>query len=305
MTLKMLRNFYGKSRANAIYDEGDMVITERQLEKIEKGKHKPSYENYNRLAKQYGKTGGWNMPLLEIASVDVLELRQEVSTLIEFGKWEEAEWKLKLLQKNLDVRYPRVRQELMFIDALIKEKKEEALGESLSMMLEALHCTAPDFNGRDMKWWVFQREEIMLASDIASQYRRMGHLEEAGKWFEGVIFSVEQQSQRTGVCNYGYDVLMEGYDNYLGDIHCYDRAVRMNEECVRMLLKYYRVSTMRNTLYRIAWNAYEAAAERQEISNILYQKWQKAFRLSEAMADFMFDSDLQEFLEKRKEKYQL
>ncbi len=39
--------------------------------------------------------------------------------------------------------------------------------ESLEMMLEALHCTVPDFEVGDMKWWVYQREEIMIASDIA------------------------------------------------------------------------------------------------------------------------------------------
>lgn len=303
LTLKMLRKFYGKSRADAIYDEKDLVITERQLEKIEKGIHKPSYENYNRLAKQYGKYGGWNMPLLEMVSIDVLELRQEISTLIEFDKLEEAKGRLEQLRKKVNIKYPRVRQEMLFLDALMKWKKERLPEESLRMMQEALHCTAPDFENRDMKWWVFQREEIMLASDIASLHRRLGHSEEAGRWFEAVIFSVEQQSRRTGICNYGYDVLMEGYDNYLGDIcHC-DRAVKVNEECVRKLLRYSKISTVRNALYRIAWNAYEAATKSTDLHNVMRQKWQKAFRLSMIMAEFVYDSNLKNFLEERRAKY--
>lgn len=303
LVLKMLRKFYGKPRADAIYDGGDIVITQRQMEKIEKGIHKPSYENYNRLAKQYGKYGGWNMPLLEVASADVLELRQKVSTLIEFRKYEEAEWEIEALRRKVDTRYSRVRQEMLFLDALMKWKIEGALEESLRMMLEALRYTMPDFEGREMKWWVFQREEIMLVADIASLYRRLGQLEEAGKWFEAVIFSMEQQRRRTGVCNYGYDILMDGYDNYLGDLLCYDKAVKINEECVEMFLRVSNVSVIQSMLYRIAWNAYEAAAKRPDTYDILRQKWQKAFLLSETMADFMCDSDLVEFLDKRKQKY--
>lgn len=303
LILKMLRKFYGKPRAGAVYDGEDLVVTERQLEKIEKGIHKLSYENYNRLAKQYGKDGGWNMPLLEMVSADVLELRQEITTLIEYRRFDEAKWKLELLREKVDTRYPRARQEMLFLDAIMKWEIEKAPEDSLRMMLEALRCTAPDFEGRDMEWWVFQREEIMLAGNIASLYRRLGQLEEAGKWFEAVNLSVEQLSRRTGVCSYGYDVLMDGYDNYLGDIKCFEEAVRMNEECARNLLKYSRISTIRNTLYRIAWNAYKSAVCKSDTSEILHQKWQNAFRLSKSMADFMFDSNLQEFLEERKEIY--
>lgn len=304
MVLKMLRKFYGTPRADAIYDEGDMVITQRQLEKIEKGVHKPSYENYNRLAKQYGKHGGWNMPLLEMASTDVLELRQEISKLIEFREYGEAEWEVEALRRKVDIRYPRNRQEMLFLDAILYKHKEGAsLEKCLGMMLEALHYTVPGFEGREMKWWVFQREELLLAANIASLYRRLGRLEEAEKWFETVIFSVEQQSGRTGVGNYGYDLLMDNYDNYLGDIQCYDEAVRMNEECIEKLLRCSKINGMRSILYRIAWNAYEAAAKRPDTLDILQQKWRKAFRLSGIMADFMYDVDLKKFLDERKQKY--
>lgn len=302
LTLKMLRNFYGKSRADAIYDEGDMVITERQLEKIEKGIHKPSYENYNRLAKQYGKYGGWNMPLLEMASVDVLELRQEISTLIEFRRYEEAEWKTEILRKKIDARYPRARQEMLFLDA-IQYKREERLEENLRMMLKALHCTAPDFDGREMKWWVFQREEMMLASNIASLYRRLGRMEEAGRWFEAVIFSVEQQSRRTGICNYGYSLVKEGYDNFLGDIQCFDKAVKTNEETLKRILMSNRVNGMESVLYRMAWDAYEAAIKEPDEYNAFKPKWEKAFCLSVVLGDYMLNQYLKDFLEARSEKY--
>ncbi len=112
--LKMLRKFYGISRENAVFDGNELVVTPRQLEKIEKGIHKPSYENYNRLAKQYGKYGGWNMPLLETDSAEILALRQRISTLLEYNKWDQAEWEIRRFRGMVNPAYPRVKQELLF-----------------------------------------------------------------------------------------------------------------------------------------------------------------------------------------------
>ena len=95
---------------------------------------------------------------------------------MEFEDWEEAERELGRLREKVNPEYPRVRQELLFSDAVLKWAKEDALQESLDMMMEALHYTVPNVEGRDMGWWVFQRQEVMLASDIASLYRRLGCL---------------------------------------------------------------------------------------------------------------------------------
>lgn len=305
LVLRMLRKFYRRSLANAVYDGADQVITPRQLEKIEKGVHKPSYENYLRLTKQYGKYGGWNIPILETESAEVLELRQKVSTLIEFEDWEKAEQEMERLRGEVDFRWPRVRQQMMFLDALMEWKEKGNLEKSLDMMLEALHYTVPQIDGRDMRWWVFQRQEMMLASDIASLYRRLGHLEQAGKWMEMIIFSVEKLSEKAGICPWGYDMLMEGYDNYLGDLRFFEEAVEMNENTCLRILNFFRINGMQRVFYRIAWNAYEIVNENKmpEANDIFRQKGRKAFQISEVLADFMYDSHLKTFLGKRRDKY--
>lgn len=301
--LKMLRTFYGKSREKAVYDGDELVVTPRQLEKIEKGIHKPSYENYRRLVKQYGKYGQWNMPLLETDSLEVLKLRQEISTLIEFNEWEHVEWEIKRFRKLVNPKYPKVRQELLFFDAALKWQKENAFQESLEMMLEALHCTVPDFEGRDMKWWVFQREEIIIASDIAELYRKLGNLQEAKKWFEAVLFSVEQNCARTDTVNYGYDLVALGYSDYLGDAHSFEYAIEISESTVQKDLVFYRINCIRHLFYHIAWNAYEAASEKPERYESLRQKWRKAFGISESLADYMYDSHMNTFLKEREAKF--
>ncbi len=303
MTLKMLRTFYGKSRENAVFDGDELVITPRQLERIEKGLHKPSYQNYGRLAKQYGKFGGWNMPLLETDSLEVLEQRQLISTLMEYRKWEQAEWEFEKFRRSVNPASRRVRQELLFFEAILKEIKGSDLRECLEMLLEAMRCTVPDFEDRDMKWWVFQREEIMIASNIGSLYRRLGHLEEAKRWYEAVLFSIEQNSFRTGIFHYGFDIAYKNYDNYLGDIRCIDNTVKYGESMILKSLLLFRISSIEDLFYHIAWNAYEIAAEKPEEYASFRQVWEKAFRISESMAGFMYDSALKGFLEKRREKY--
>ncbi len=303
VVLRMLRKCEGKSRARAIHDAGGMIVTERQLEKIEKGVHKPSYENYQRLMRQYGKCGGWKTAMVETDSVEVLELRQQISTLIRLCEWDRVWIEIERFRRKVDVTYPRVRQELLFWDALMKWKKEGALEEALETLFQALHCTVPPEEGRDLKWWVFEREESIIASNIASVYRRLGRLEEAGKWFDTVMFSLEQQRGRTGIEHSGYFILMDGYDNYLDDRGCLETAVKMNEEAICNCLKWPLIDSVASMLYRYAWNSYEIASKETKFYEALRPKWNKAFRLCQSLVRFRYDYHFEEFLQAREEKF--
>ena len=243
------------------------------------------------------------MPLLETDSTDVLALRQRISTLLEYSDWEGAEREIRRFREMVDETYPKVRQELRFFEAAMKWKKEGALRESLEMMLEALHCTVPEFEGRDMKWWVYQREEIMIAGDIGNLYRRLGNFSEAKKWYEAVLFSIRQNCVKTDIYNYGYNVVIQGYSNYLGDIHAFEEAAELSEAAAHKDLLYCRINCSRHLFYHMAWNAYEIAAEKPERHKSLRPKWRKAFRISETMADFVYDSHMRALLEERKAKF--
>ena len=303
VVLRMLRKCEGKSRARAIHDEEGIIVTERQLEKIEKGVHKPSYENYQRLTRQYGKCGGWKTAMVEADSVEVLELRQQISTWIGRREWERVWIEIERFRRKVDAAYPRVRQELLFWEALMKWKKEGALEEALELLLRALHCTVPPEEGRDLKWWVFEREESIIASNIASVYRRLGRLEEAGKWFDTVMFSLEQQRGRTGIAHSGYGILMDGYDNYLDDRGCLKTAVKMNEETICNCLKWPLIDSVASMLYRYAWNSYEIASKEPKLFDVLRPKWNNAFRLCQSLVRFRYDYHFEEFLQAREDKF--
>ena len=142
-----------------------------------------------------------------------------------------------------------------------------------------------------------------MASDIAELYCKLGDLKETKKWIEAVLFSMEQNRVRTGIHICGYDIVVLGYSDYLGDIHDFDCATELSEATVSKLLQINRINCIRHLFYHIAWNAYEAASEKPERRESLRLKWRKAFQISESMADFMYDSRMRALLEERESKY--
>lgn len=185
----------------------------------------------------------------------------------------------------------------------MKWKKDGALEEALETLVQALHCTVPPEEGRDLKWWVFEREESIIASNIASVYRRLGRLEEAGKWFDTVMFSLEQQRGRTGIAHSGYGILMSGYDNYLDDKGCLKLAVELNEEAICNFLKWPLINLVASILYAYAWNSYEIASREPKLFDVLRPKWNNAFRLCQPLVRFGYDYHFEEFLQAREEKF--
>ena len=301
--LKMLRKFSGKSKAKAVYDGEDQVVTVRQLEKIESGVHKPSFENYQRLIRQYGKQAGWTTAMLETDSAEVLELRQEIASLVALCQWDQVKWELEKLRRKVNPEYPRVKQELLFLEALLVWKKNGDLGKSLEMLQEALKITAPGLDGGDKKWWVYQREETIIAGNITEILRKLGRPEKTREWLEILQFSLKQQKGQTGIERRAYDILMEAYDNYLGDMKQFEQAIKASEEAACNYLKRPEALVLDKAYYRIAWNAYEMAEEVPSQRNALKQKWREAFRISEVLAAFMYDEYIINFLKERRKKY--
>ena len=302
IVLKMLRKFAGKSCAKAVYDGEEMVITERQLEKIERGEHMPSQENYQRMIRQYGKSGGWMMPMLETDSVEVLEQWQEICSLIGFCEWDRAKERIEQLRQKVVMSYPRVRQAFLLFDALILQEYKREWEKSLDMLQKALYITMPDIEG-DKKWWVFQREEIIIASNISSTYRILGKMEEARRWYQAIRFSLQQQKGKSGLEQRGYAILMESVDNYLGQEERYEEAIEANKEAVSNYLKQPEIDTLDRAYYRIAWNTCKLSSK-QKMQHELYRKqWMDAFQASETVADLFYDEYIMEFLQKRRKDY--
>lgn len=171
------------------------------------------------------------------------------------------------------------------------------------MLQEALKITAPGLDGGDKKWWVYQREETIIAGNITEILRKLGRPEKTREWLEILQFSLEQQKGQTGIERRAYDILMEAYDNYLGDMKQFEQAIKASEEAACNYLKRPEALVLDKAYYRIAWNAYEMAEEVPSQRNALKQKWREAFRISEVLAAFMYDEYIINFLKERRKKY--
>ena len=147
----------------------------------------------------------------------------------------------------------------------------------------------------------------MIASNIATLYRILGQMEESEKWIEIVKFSLETQRERTGIVHTGYAILMDGYDNLLGDKRCFKEALKMDEEAAENYLYNSNIFCITGMFYRIAWNSYEIAKDSsmEHEYAALRQKWSTAFQLSELLADYMNDKNLANFLKMEREKFLL
>ena len=176
--------------------------------------------------------------------------------------------------------------------------------KSLDVLQKALYITMPDIEG-DKKWWVFQREEIIIASNIASTYRILGKMEEAGKWCEIIRFSIQQQMNRTGIGPTGYAILMESYDSYLGEQGMYKESLEVNREAVLNYLKQPQIDTLDRAYYRIAWTTYEIASKQETQCEMIRKQWINAFQASEVVAAFLQDKYMIDSLQKKRNKYLL
>lgn len=245
------------------------------------------------------------MPLLETDSVEALEMRQRISDLIGFGKYEEAEGEIKRFRRMVDTEYPRVRQELLFWKALLEEHTGTDLRTCLKMMFQAFHCTVPYLKGKDMGYWVFQREEIIIASNIAILYRKLGQLDKSRWWLETILHSLKEQKGRTGIWYVGYGILIGAYDNLLADIGLLEDALYTDGEAIEDFMKSSHIRCVASLSYRVAWNSYEIALRDTQRQKIYQEKWREAYLTSQSLAEFTYHSRLLTFLENkvRKDKF--
>lgn len=304
LMLKMLRISSHKTRENAVYAQSDVVVEPEHLKKIEKGMHKPSFDNYKMLVQQYERPEMWRVPLIETMSVEALELRKKVVTLLNYFEWEQAELELKKLYTIVDVRYPRVKQLLLTVEGILKLRTgKESPDKCYSIFQEALQCTFPDMYEKNKKWWIYQQEEIMIICNMASICKLQKQYSKAKELYESVLFSLEQQRKRTGIPYLGYIVAAIGYDNLLGDIGAYAEGLKFCKEAIRVLLRNSDVRGVEDLYYHCAWNAYEEAEIEPQNKEIYRRRAKEYFGISEALAEFEQDYDMMNFLRERRPKY--
>lgn len=303
LTLKMLRKAMGLSAAKVSAANPDH-LTARQIEKIEAGTHRPSGRNYEMLMQFYHKTGLEGQLLLETDSLEVLHQRQEIVDFIIREEWDNAWESFQSFKEKLDVNVPLNRQEMIFLDTDIQHTYHKKLTaqEYVKQMKKALYCTMPKIPMEKWNMWVFQREEAIVAGNIAGKFLNSGESKKAEELFSKLLQSFDMQMEHTRIPYRGYVVITTGLVNALGENKKYYQSIKQDERSINVLLND-TIEDVDAFIYDICWSLYELVNEYPDKKEKYQNWWRELFPIAYKLAEFFCKKNDASFYEERVEKY--
>ena len=303
LTLKMLRKAMGLSAAKVSAANPDN-LTARQIEKIEAGTHRPSGRNYEMLMQFYHKTGLEGQLLLETDSLEVLHQRQELVDFIIREEWDNAWESFQSFKEKLDVNVPLNRQEMIFLDTDIQHTYHKKLTaqEYVKQMEKALYCTMPKIPVEKWNMWVFQREEAIVAGNIAGKFLNSGESKKAEELFSKLLQSFDMQMEHTRIPYRGYVVITTGLVNALGENKKYYQSIKQDERSINVLLND-TIEDVDAFIYDICWSLYELVNEYPDKKEKYQNWWRELFPIAYKLAEFFCKKNDASFYEERVEKY--
>lgn len=303
LTLKMLRKAMGLSAAKVSAANPDH-LTARQIEKIEVGTHRPSGRNYEMLMQFYHKTGLEGQLLLETDSLEVLHQRQEIVDFIIREEWDNAWESFQSFKEKLDVNVPLNRQEMIFLDTDIQHTYHKKLTaqEYVKQMEKALYCTMPKIPMEKWNMWVFQREEAIVAGNIAGKFLNSGESKKAEELFSKLLQSFDMQMEHTRIPYRGYVVITTGLVNALGENKKYYQSIKQDERSINVLLND-TIEDVDAFIYDICWSLYELVNEYPDKKEKYQNWWRELFPIAYKLAEFFCKKNDVSFYEERKSKY--
>lgn len=303
LTLKMLRKAMGLSAAKVSAANPDH-LTARQIEKIEAGTHRPSGRNYEMLMQFYHKTGLEGQLLLETDSLEVLHQRQEIVDFIIREEWDNAWESFQSFKEKLDVNVPLNRQEMIFLDTDIQHTYHKKLTaqEYVKQMEKALYCTMPKIPMEKWNMWVFQREEAIVAGNIAGKFLNSGESKKAEELFSKLLQSFDMQMEHTRIPYRGYVVITTGLVNALGENKKYYQSIKQDEISINVLLND-TIEDVDAFIYDICWSLYELVNEYPDKKEKYQNWWRELFPIAYKLAEFFCKKNDVSFYEERKSKY--
>lgn len=303
LTLKMLRKAMGLSAAKVSAANPDN-LTARQIEKIEAGTHRPSGRNYEMLMQFHHKTGLEGQLLLETDSLEVLHQRQEIVDFIIREEWDNAWESFQSFKEKLDVNVPLNRQEMIFLDTDIQHTYHKKLTaqEYVKQMEKALYCTMPKIPVEKWNMWVFQREEAIVAGNIAGKFLNSGESKKAEELFSKLLQSFDMQMEHTRIPYRGYVVITTGLVNALGENKKYYQSIKQDERSINVLLND-TIEDVDAFIYDICWSLYELVNEYPDKKEKYQNWWRELFPIAYKLAEFFCKKNDASFYEERVEKY--
>lgn len=255
----------------------DGICAIETLCRIETGKRIPSRTNFQALMERMGKNGEKYFPLIH-GDMDILLKKKEITLLMTSRRYEEVEEKVYELEKLLEMNDTVNRQFILRMKALvnyrtgkINEKKKRQL------LIEALKCTVPHFDGVTMPNGVFSRLEVMIYCNIAVSYAEEGQLTKAiellrqeANYFNNTHIDMDERAVSEVF-------VLTNLARCLGLNNNIREAIDIDKKIVKLCLEHNKSTILPSVLYDIAY-AYELLKDN---SNYSRKKLEQAYYLAE------------------------
>ena len=193
---------------------------------------------------------------------------------------------------------------MIFLDTDIQHTYHKKLTaqEYVKQMEKALYCTMPKIPMEKWNMWVFQREEAIVAGNIAGKFLNSGESKKAEELFSKLLQSFDMQMEHTRIPYRGYVVITTGLVNALGENKKYYQSIKQDERSINVLLND-TIEDVDAFIYDICWSLYELVNEYPDKKEKYQNWWRELFPIAYKLAEFFCKKNDVSFYEERKSKY--
>jgi len=160
-----------------------------------------------------------------------VQMQDNIHMLQTRGDYEKS---TQLLEKLRDKKAYQSRANLQFIkrvEALnFNRKNPEAKDEYISMLLEALHITCPQYNERDIDRYPLTHDEIILINSLACYYTNTKEYIRSANMFESLLYNLQNAYVDKSEKSKMYGTVIYNYTRCLGRMGQREEALKIIED---------------------------------------------------------------------------
>ena len=254
--IRHVRHSLGKTQA-----EISKEIDHKMLSKIETGKKEPSPSTLQRVGEALGWKERRYFPFICSDDFRLHEYRRQVAALIVDRKWEEADFELQQLERELDRGEVLNQQTLLRLRTVIDAGRGRISGEEKLRRLEqALALTVPP--EAKLAEWPLDQGELVLLNNIANTKEAMGDLAGAAALLEAGKHSCESRQNGIAWNQDAYLLILYNLSRYIGQMGRYQEALELIETGLQVSYQAGSGIYLGRFLYKKAWNLEEQCKEK-------------------------------------------
>ena len=276
-------------------------INKTHLGRIESGKCIPTSAIIKNLLKGYGKSAETIMPLVETDQRRGLYLRRKIILLHKNFKYEEGRSLIAEFCAITKPEMPRTKQQILFWKANMMKYEKETISKVFQTYSDAFYCTVP--RDIDLKEWIFQREEGMIAKNIGTSLYEMGEVNKAVQWYESLYTSMQKNRKQNILMHRCEHIMLGGYAELLGNLKLHRQAMEIDEELIKEVNTAVNIDILQYFLYDWVWNVKKLVLQKDKKAENMEQKGKEYFLMAYSLAKYNYDESLFAWLKEKKSEY--